>query len=297
MMRLPVPTHATPFPLVQTEDNGFRQFVRQAMEAPILSAEEELHLATRYRQAHDLDAAHRLVHAYLRLVIKTARDYLNYRISLPDLVQEGTVGLMHAVKQFDPERGVRLASYAIWWIRAAIHDFILRSWRMVKIATTRLKRQLFFKLRQNKESAALLNRQEAAELAEKFATDVDTILEVDGRMLGSDESLNQPLLEEGEEWIEQIPDHRPNQEMQMISQERHHRLRQLIHAGFDRLNEREQQIVSARYLQEEPQTLDSLAQSLTISRERVRQLEKRALEKLRAFLLAAPAGQELLLTA
>ncbi|MBF0096047.1 MAG: RNA polymerase factor sigma-32 [Magnetococcales bacterium] len=293
MMRLPVTTPALTT-TGQIEDNGFRQFVRHAMEAPILSAEEEVQLATRFRTINDLDAAHQLVHAYLRLVIKTAREYVHYRISLPDLVQEGTVGLMHAVKQFDPERGARLASYAIWWIRAAIHDLILRSWRMVKIATTRMKRQLFFKLRQNKDSSALLTRQEAAELAAKFATDVETILEVDGRMIGGDESLNQPLLEEGEEWIEQIPDHRPNQEMQMLSMDRQKWLQRLVRNGFEQLNEREQQIVSARYLAEEPQTLDTLAQTLSISRERVRQLEKRALEKLRTFLLAEPAAQELL---
>jgi RNA polymerase sigma-32 factor len=294
MMRLPVTAHALTVSAGQTENEGFHQFVRQAMEAPILSADEELQLATRYRNLHDLEAAHQLVHAYLRLVIKTAREYVHYRLSLPDLVQEGTVGLMHAVKQFDPERGARLASYAIWWIRAAIHDFILRSWRMVKIATTRMKRQLFFKLRQSKDSSALLSRQEAAELAEKFATDVETILEVDGRMIGGDESLNQPLLEEGEEWIEQIPDHRPNQEMHMLAVDRQQWLQRLVRNGCAQLNEREQQIVSARYLAEEPQTLDTLAQTLSISRERVRQLEKRALEKLRAFFLSAPAGQELL---
>ncbi|WP_130470918.1 RNA polymerase factor sigma-32 [Candidatus Magnetaquicoccus inordinatus] len=297
MMRFPVASQAVTVPLVQTEENGFRQFVHQAMQAPVLSAEEEMQLATRYRSNNDLQAAHRLVHAYLRLVIKTAREYVHYRLNLPDLVQEGTVGLMHAVKQFDPQRGARLASYAIWWIRAAIHDYILRSWRLVKIATTRLKRQLFFKLRQSKDSTALLTRQEASELAEKFATDTETILEVDGRMIGSDESLNQPLLEEGEEWIEQIPDHRPNQEMQMLSADRQKWIRRLLQSGFARLNEREQQIVTARYLAEEPQTLDSVAHSLAISRERVRQLEKRALEKLREFFVSAPAGQELLLPA
>ncbi|MBF0462791.1 MAG: RNA polymerase factor sigma-32 [Magnetococcales bacterium] len=297
MMTLPVAIHSAHDPVVREEDEGFQRFVRQAMEAPLLSASEELELATRFRANQDREAAHRLVHSYLRLVLKTAREYRHYRVSLPDLVQEGTVGLMHAVKQFDPRRGNRLASYAIWWIRAAMHDFILRSWRMVKIATTQIKRQLFFKLRQAKTSTALLNRQEAEELARKFGTDVETILEVDTRMTGSDESLNQPLLEDGGEWIEQIPDHRPNQEMQQMSVERQQWLQRLVRTGFATLTPREQQIVTARYLAESPATLDTLAQTLAVSRERVRQVEQKALAKLRTFFLASPAGQELLLPA
>ncbi|MEO5339549.1 MAG: RNA polymerase factor sigma-32 [Magnetococcus sp. MYC-9] len=295
MMHWPVAVHAARTPALGEGNEGFRQFVHQAMEAPLLSADEESELATRFRVEHDLEAAHKLVHAYLRLVLKTAREYRNYQVSLPDLVQEGTVGLMHAVKQFDPQRGNRLASYAIWWIRAAIHDFILRSWRMVRIATTRVKRQLFFKLRQTKKSAAPLNRQEAEELAQKFGTDIETILEVDHRMLGRDESLNQTLLDNGGEWIEQIPDQRPNQELRMLSADRQAWLRRLTDRGLETLNPREQQIISARYLADAPQTLDALAQTLEVSRERVRQIEKKALEKLRAFFLATPAGQELCL--
>ncbi|MEO5364144.1 MAG: RNA polymerase factor sigma-32 [Magnetococcus sp. DMHC-8] len=297
MINLPVAVHPACRTILPGEDEGFRQFVRQALAAPVLSATEESELAVRYQTRNDLEAAHQLVHAYLRLVLKTAREYRHYRVSLPDLVQEGTVGLMHAVRQFDPGRGNRLASYAIWWIRAAIHDFILRSWRMVKIATTRVKRQLFFKLRQTKASAALLSRQEAEELAQKFGTDVETILEVDGRMVGQDESLNQPLLDDGGEWIEQVADHRPNQELQLLSSERREWLHRLIKTGLARLSPREQHILAARYLDDAPQTLEALAQTLAVSRERVRQVEKRALEKLRTFLLDAPAGRELLVPA
>ncbi|MEO5350622.1 MAG: RNA polymerase factor sigma-32 [Magnetococcus sp. YQC-3] len=297
MDTLPVVVYSSPILAGGEGGEGFRRFVQQAMAAPILTAEVEWELATRLQRENDLEAAHTLVHSYLRLVLKTAREYRNYQVSLPDLVQEGTVGLMHAVKNFAPERGTRLASYAIWWIRAAIHDFILRSWRMVKIATTRVKRQLFFKLRQTKATAAPLNRQEAEELARKFGTDVDTILEVDQRMAGRDESLNQPVLEDGGEWIEQIPDYRPNQELQMLSAERRQWLGQLLHKGLEALNPREQQILTARYLADVPQTLDSLAHALAVSRERVRQIEKRAMEKLREHLLASPAAQELLMPA
>lgn len=291
MTTMPVAAHHSTALAIQQGGFEFQKFVRQALQAPLLSAEEEYALAVRFKEENDLESAHKLVHAYLRLVMKTAREYLNYRMSLPDLVQEGTVGLMHAVKNFDPHRGNRLATYAIWWIRAAIHDFILRSWRMVKIATTRIKRQLFFKLRQTKASAAPLSQEEAEALALKFGTDVDTILEVDSRMDGADESLNQPVLEDGGEWIESIPDQRPNQEHQLISSERKRRMDVLIQKGFAHLNPREQAILAARYLREEPQTLEALAQLFSISRERVRQIEKRALEKLKDFFQHLPEGQ------
>lgn len=294
MTTLPVAIH-NPSSLSGFEGGvEFQQFVRQAMQAPLLSQEEEYELASRFQEKQDLEAAHQLVHAYLRLVLKTAREYLGYRMSLPDLVQEGTVGLMHAVKKFDPKRGNRLSSYAIWWIRAAIHDFILSSWRLVKIATTQIKRKLFFKLRQTKTSAAPLNHDEAQELAYKFGTDAETILEVDGRMSGSDESLNQPLMEDDSgEWIDSLADQRPNQEHELISIEQKQQMQTMIQQGLDRLKPREQQILATRYLDENPQTLDSLAQTFSVSRERIRQIEKRALEKLRAFILETPGGEML----
>ncbi|MBF0296370.1 MAG: RNA polymerase factor sigma-32 [Magnetococcales bacterium] len=279
-------------------DNGsaFRAFVRHALSAPMLSAEEEQRLATRYREQNDLDAAHKLVHAYLRLVLKIAREYGNYHLHLPDLVQEGTVGLMHAVKKFDPGHGNRLAAYAAWWIRAAIHEFILSSWRMVKIATTQLKRQLFFKLRQAKESSLPLNWEEAEELARKFGTDAATILEMDGRMQGADTSLNQSVMEEDEgEIIDLIPDHRPNQELVTMDQERTRKMRLMIRQGLDRLNPRERMILSQRFLTEKQTTLDTLATTLSISRERVRQIEKRALEKLKEFFQTVPGSRDLVL--
>ena len=273
--------------------SGFQRFLQQALQAPILSAEEEYQLAIRVQEENDGNAAHRLVHSYLRLVLKTAREYLNYRLNLADLVQEGTVGLMHAIKKFDPKRGNRLATYAIWWIRATIHDFILRSWRMVKIATTQLKRQLFFKLRQAKESSAPLNWEEAVELAKKFGTNAATILEVDGRMSGGDVSLNQPVLEDAGEMQELIPDYRPNQEYELLDSQQKELMEKLIPRGLDRLNPRERIIVSERFLAEKTTTLDVLAQRFSISRERVRQIEKRALEKLREFFQTVPEARDL----
>ncbi|MBF0272255.1 MAG: RNA polymerase factor sigma-32 [Magnetococcales bacterium] len=292
-MNHPVTLHRS-FDLSSTDNGaGFRQFVLHAYQVPILSADEERELSNRYRQHNDLEAAHKLVNAYLRLVLKIAREYGNYHLNLPDLVQEGTVGLMHAVKKFDPALGNRLSSYAVWWIRASIHEFILNSWRMVKIATTQLKRQLFFKLRQAKDSSLPLNWEEAEELAKKFGTDAATILEMDGRMSGADTSLNQTILEEEGEIIDLIPDHRPNQEHAAMAQEHHSRTREMIRQGLNHLNPREQMIITQRFLTDRQQTLDTLAHTLSISRERVRQIEKRALEKLKTFFETIPDGREL----
>lgn len=299
MSTFPVAIHHSSELMPHDGGVGFQKFIHQAMQAPFLSADEEWELANRYQEKNDIDAAHRLVHSYLRLVLKISREYLNYKLNLPDLVQEGTVGLMLAVKKFDPKRGSRLATYAIWWIRASIHDFILRSWRLVKIATSQLKRKLFFKLRQAKKSASPLNWEEAEELAIQFGTDAETILDVDGRMSGADASLNQPTLNhQGDamagEMIDMIPDQRPNQEYEMLSSQKKDRMHTLIQNGIDQLNPREQFIISERFLSEESTTLNVLAQHLTISRERVRQIEKRALEKLRAFFQTVSDGGDLL---
>ncbi len=279
----------------QHTDAGFQKFIQHAYQAPILSAEEEYQLAIDYKQHNNLEAAHKLVHSYLRLVLKIAKEYSNYQLNLPDLVQEGTVGLMHAVKKFNPDNGNRLAAYASWWIRAAIHEFILNSWRMVKIATTQLKRKLFFKLRQAKESALPLEWQEAEELAKKFGTDAATIIEMDGRMLGADTSLNQTIMEEEGEILDLIPDHRPNQEHAFITDEKVHLQHTLIQKGLSQLNLREQLIISKRFLTNKQTTLETLSSTLNISRERVRQIEKRALEKLKIFFQSLPEGREVAL--
>ncbi|ABK45568.1 RNA polymerase, sigma 32 subunit, RpoH [Magnetococcus marinus MC-1] len=274
-------------------EEGFQRFLKQAAQAPMLSADEEYQLATNYRRHNDLEAAHRLVHAHLRLVLKIAREYLYYRSSLPDLVQEGSIGLMHAVKKFDAQRGNRLATYAVWWIRAAIHDFILNTAHMVKVATTKLKRHLFFKLRQAKSSLAPLNQQEAEELAVKFATDAQTILEMDSRLAGADSSLNQPLFDEGGELIELLEDERPNQELQLQSAQQQQRLGRLVKQGLKQLNEREQAIIISRFMGEHAEPREQLAQRFQISGERVRQIEQRAMAKLRSYFQSQPDAQEL----
>ncbi|MBF0446621.1 MAG: RNA polymerase factor sigma-32 [Magnetococcales bacterium] len=276
-------------------DSGFGKFVRQALQAPMLSPEQEYELAVRFQKKKDLEAAHRLVFSYLRYVLKIANEYRNYQLNFSDLVQEGTLGLMQAVKKFDPDRGNRLSTYAVWWIRASIHDFILRSWRMVKIATTQLKRQLFFKLRQEKKSMAPLQLEEAEELAEKFGTNAETILEFDSRMGGADTSLNQPVLDGSGEMINLIVDQRPNQELEMADQQQQMMMNRLIGVGMKNLTSREQLIISARFLSDNQETLDSLGEKLSVSRERVRQIEKAALEKLKRFFQNSQVGRDLVM--
>jgi RNA polymerase sigma-32 factor len=280
---------------IYSGDSGFQQFLKEAYQAPMLTQEQEYEYATRLHEQNDLQAAHSLINSYLRYVVKIAREYRNYNLNLADMVQEGTVGLMQAVKKFDPTRGSRLSTYAVWWIRAAIHDYVLRSWRMVKIATTQLKRQLFFKLRQAKDSSALLTFVEAEELSKQFGTDTQTILEVDSRMSGSDASLNQPLLDGSGEMINLIEDQRPNQEATIISSDQQDKMKQFIKQGMESLNPREKMIISSRFLTSKSETLESLSQKLSISRERVRQIEAAALIKLKKFFQDVPGSHELVL--
>ncbi|MBF0159191.1 MAG: RNA polymerase factor sigma-32 [Magnetococcales bacterium] len=280
-----------------SHDAEFRKFLHRAYHAPLLTAEEEVDLSNRLRQEQDLQAAHELVFSHLRLVIKIAREYLGYRLPLPDLVQEGTLGLMHAVKLFEPERGVRLATYAVWWIRASIHDFVLRSWSIVKIATTQLKRQLFFKLRQMKESAFPMTADEAELLAKKFGTTSSVILEMDGRMVGSDSSLNHAVFDDSGEMLDMIADERPNQEVQILEREKTEVLNGTLHQALQHLDPRERMIVQERFVSGSPKTLEAIGQTLSVSRERVRQLEQRALEKLRVFLMNSPAARDIIVPA
>lgn len=265
----------------QVSDNRdwMTRFIRQATATPMLTQEEERDLAHQYQRNNDLNAAHRLVQAYLRLVLRIAREYRNYHLQLADLVQEGTIGLMLAVKKFDPDRGVRLVSYATWWIRAAIQEFILNTVNTVKIATTQIKRRLFFKLRQAKESSASLTHADAEELAQTFSTDVHTILEMDSRM-GADMSLNVDV-EGGDTVIDVLPDPCPDAEHTLMDKNRQQGIYDLVHHGLSGLSDREKFVITQRYMLDKQATLATLATHFNISRERVRQIEQAALKKLR----------------
>lgn len=269
------------------QDAAFQRFLQTIYNAPMLTKDEELSLAERFRTQQDVKAAYDLVMSHMRLVVKIAREYQGYKLPLPDLVQEGATGLMHAIKRFDPLCGARLATYALWWIRAAIHEFILRSWSVVKAATTQVKRRLFFKLRQQKTSLAPLSQEDVTTLAKQFGTDAKTIVEMDGYMGARDESLNVPANDNsGGEIINLLVDHRPNQEDQLIAIEEDGVMNRLIKTALTQLNTREQQIIKARHMEPTPKTLGQLSVILGISRERVRQLEQRALKKLEEYFQA-----------
>jgi RNA polymerase sigma-32 factor len=264
----------------------FEHYMSMINRFDLLSRDEEYELAVRYRRRGDLQAAHRLICANLRFVVKIAREYRAYGMKLLDLVQEGNIGLMMAVKKFDPERGIRLITYAVWWIRAYIQNFVIRSWSLVKIGTTQAQKKLFFKLGQ---ARAAIQRLTGAEESE----DVARLLEVRGaeveemalRMTGRDASLDLEL-SEGNDYtlMDSLADDRENQEELLLREEKDQALAARVRDALQTLNPRERRIIHDRILADSPRTLQELADAYGISRERVRQLEKAALTKIRGTL-------------
>ncbi|MBF0136821.1 MAG: RNA polymerase factor sigma-32 [Magnetococcus sp. DMHC-1] len=249
---------------------------------PMLTQEEEFLLAVRYREQADLEAAHKLVSSYLRYVVRIAREYHGYYgLRLMDLVQEGSIGLMQAVKRFDPHKGYRLATYAIWWIRAAIQEFILRTWSLVKIGTTAAQRKLINHLRRVRNRIERLNDLQVKDLAQSLGIDSREVLDMDSRLSSPDESLNRPLVEGGEEIQNLLVDTRPNQELTLLASEEEKWRCRISSQALAMLDDRERYIVEKRIMADTPATLELLGEQMGISRERVRQLEKRSLLKMR----------------
>ncbi len=266
--------------------DGFDHYMAQVKRFDLLSREEECELAMRYRRQEDLESAHRLVCANLRFVVKIALEYRNYGIKLLDLIQEGNIGLMMAVKKFEPERGIRLISYAVWWIRAYIQNYVIKTWSLVKIGTTQAQKKLFFKLKQTQ--AALLRltgREDRDELARELDVRNEEVDEMVQRMAARDTSLNAELAE-GESFtlLESLADEADNQETLLLASEQQQMLSNQVQTALNRLNERERKIIHDRILSDEPRTLQELADDYGISRERVRQLEKNALLKMKGAL-------------
>ena len=259
----------------------------------MLEAEEEYMLAKRWKEQDDQEAAAKMVNSHLRLVAKIAMGYRGYGLPLGDIISEGNVGLMQAVKRFEPEKGFRLATYAMWWIRASIQEYILRSWSLVKIGTTAAQKKLFFNLRRLKgEIKAIEEGDLKRESLEKIATALDVseedVINMNRRMSGRDASLNTPLKADTEtEWQDRLVDESDNQETTLANHEEMNERRKVLHEAMGILNEREQIILAARRLSENPQTLEELSQKHSISRERVRQIEARAFEKIQKFIQAA----------
>jgi RNA polymerase sigma-32 factor len=265
----------------------YDHYLAQINRFDLLSREEEHELAERYRRQGDLNAAHRLICANLRFVVKIAHEYRAYGMKTLDLVQEGNIGLMMAVKKFDPERGMRLITYAVWWIRAYIQSYIIRSWSLVKIGTTQAQKRLFFKLSQAREAIRRLTggADDLEEVARQLHVRDKEVVEMTQRMGARDASLDLEL-SEGADYtlLDTLADDRDNQEDLLLQREEQSLLASRMQQALGRLNERERRIIHERILSDQPRTLQELAEEYGISRERIRQVEKNALEKLKGTL-------------
>ena len=266
----------------------FEHYMVQVNRFDLLSAEQEYDLAVRHMQDGDMDAAHRLVCANLRFVVKVANEYRGYGLRLLDLVQEGNVGLMMAVKKFDPSRGTRLITYAVWWIRAYIQNYIMRSWSMVKIGTTQMQKKLFFKLAQTRN--ALLNQtgsEDIEDIARELDVNQEIVVEMSQRMGHRDASLDVELTEgEGYTLLHTLPDKADNQETLLLADEERRLNTERTQAALSILNPRERSIITQRILADPPVTLQDIADEYGVSRERIRQIEQNALQKLRKAMTA-----------
>lgn len=276
-------------PTVASE-GGLSRYLEEIRRFPMLTHDEEYMLARRWREHDDAEAAHKLVTSHLRLVAKIAMGYRGYGLPVGDLISEGNVGMMQAVKGFDPERGFRLATYAMWWIRASIQEYILRSWSLVKIGTTAAQKKLFFNLRKIKGQLQAIDDGDLPdgtvdEIAHRLDVSADEVVAMNRRMAGGDRSLNAPLRADGEsgaEWIDWLASEEDDQEEAFAAAEEESRRRDMLAAAMTGLNDREKAIFAARRLRDEPRTLEELSRAWGVSRERVRQIEVRAFEKVRA---------------
>ena len=269
-------------------DDNLSKYLARIRSFPILEKDEEYMLAKAWSEREDVEAAHQLVTSHLRLVAKIAMGYRGYGLPLSDLISEGNIGMMHAVKKFDPERGFRLATYAMWWIKASIQEYILRSWSLVKIGTTAAQKKLFFNLRRlkgkiNAIDGGDLRPDQVTHIAETLDVDESEVISMNQRMSGGDKSLNTPMasdIDGGGEWQDWIEDNRENQEVAFAEREEFEAQYSVMRDAIEGLNPREQRIIQARRLTEPPLTLEDLSEEFEVSRERIRQIEVRAFEKL-----------------
>ncbi|UDF04814.1 RNA polymerase sigma factor RpoH [Asticcacaulis sp. AND118] len=284
-----------PNPSVLSPDGGLNRYLSEIRKFPMLAKDEEFMLAKRWAEHADPKAAHRLVTSHLRLVAKIAMGYRGYGLPIGEVISEGNVGLMQAVKKFDPDKGFRLATYAMWWIKAAIQEYVLRSWSLVKMGTTAAQKKLFFNLRKVKsEISALeegdLRHEQVEQIATKLGVSNDDVISMNRRMSSPDSSLNAPLrASEGDsEWQDWLADDTtPSQETVLADSEEYKLRMSLLEEAMGELNDRERAILMARRLQENPTTLEELAERFGVSRERVRQIEVRAFEKLQKAMMAS----------
>ncbi len=272
-------------PALQGE-GGLSRYLSEIRKFPLLEPEEEYMFAKRWREHEDPESARRLVTSHLRLVAKIAMGYRGYGLPVSEIIAEGNVGLMQAVKRFEPDRGFRLATYAMWWIRAAIQEYILRSWSLVKMGTTAAQKKLFFNLRKAKSRINALDEgdlrpEQVREIADKLAVPEEEVVNMNRRLAAPDSSLNAPLRADSEsEWQDWLADDTLDQETRLADAEEMGERHDLLTAALGELTDRERDIIEARRLRDEPATLEELSQKYGVSRERVRQIEVRAFEKL-----------------
>ena len=279
---------------------GLSIYLAQIKKFPMLDAEEEYMLAKNWRENGNLQSAHKLVTSHLRLVAKIAMGYRGYGLPVNELISEGNLGLMQAVKKFDPEKGFRLATYAMWWIKAAIQEYVLRSWSLVKMGTTTAQKKLFFNLKKIKNQIAAgqegdLRDEQVKEISKRLDVESHEVVNMNRRMMGQEKSLNDPIKSgETDEWQDWLVDDTLDQELIISQKQEYDDKKELLNSAMKILNEREKEIITARRLSEKQQTLEELSKKYKISRERIRQIETKAFEKLQKSMINASKSKNLL---
>ena len=279
---------------------GLNLYLAQIKKFPMLDAEEEYMLAKNWRESGNLKSAHKLVTSHLRLVAKIAMGYRGYGLPVNEMISEGNIGLMQAVKKFDPDKGFRLATYAMWWIKAAIQEYVLRSWSLVKMGTTTAQKKLFFNLKKLKSQIAPeqegdLRDEHVQEISKRLDVNESEVVNMNRRLMGHEKSLNDPIKAgETDEWQDWLPDDGLDQELIISQQQEFDDKKKLLNDAIKILNEREKNILVARRLSENPKTLEELSKKYKISRERIRQIETKAFEKLQKSMINASKSKNLL---
>ena len=286
------------YPAISNE-GGLSVYLDQIKKFPMLDAEEEYMLAKNWKTTGNVKSAEKLVTSHLRLVAKIAMRYKGYGLPMNEIISEGNVGLMQAVKKFEPEKGFRLATYAMWWIKASIQEYILRSWSLVKIGTTTAQKKLFFNLKKLKNQIAPKNegdlkKDEVEKIANTLDVSEDEVISMNRRLSGKEQSLNAPIGEDGDEWQDWVVDKEMDQELKIAHQEELDQRKDLLQDSLKILNDREKEILYARRLNENPTTLEDLSKKYKISRERIRQIENKAFEKLQKHMLNSAKSKNLL---
>ena len=282
-----------------SNEGGLSAYLAQIKKFPMLDAEEEYMLAKNWKTTGNLKSAEKLVTSHLRLVAKIAMGYKGYGMPVNEMISEGNVGLMKAVKKFEPEKGFRLATYAMWWIKASIQEYILRSWSLVKIGTTTAQKKLFFNLKKIKNQIAPrsegdLREEHVTEIAKKLDVNKDEVVSMNRRLSGKEHSLNAPIGEDGDEWQDWVVDKEMDQELKFAQKEEMNQRKDLLKDSIKILNDREKEILYARRLNDKPTTLENLSKKYKISRERIRQIENKAFEKVQKHMLNAAKSRNLL---